>query len=247
MHAERVLRGLGLWDEMVAAGVPNGDPYLSIRDLPGDENSTLKAYPITEPWAGRLTARIADAFMTRDAVEWEQLLGDAGAPVAMHRTTQQWLKADHPREAGLVIAVDDPSYGRMAQPGPVAWLTGCPPVAGSDVAPRDDPGRTSVSGDIRGRARKLSETEETQAKPWLEGVTILDLTNVIAGPTIAGTLARFGARVIKIDPPSPEFRSLEHRHHGSLRKPRQRECACRPQDRGRVATFCTGSSAASTW
>src|SRR5690606_2510350 len=40
---------------------------------------------------------------------------------------------------------------------------------------------------------------------WLDDVKILDLTNIIAGPTGASTLARFGASVIKIDPPTPSF------------------------------------------
>ena len=204
-HAEKVLKGLGLWDEMVAAGVPNGDPYLPIRDWPDGADSTLKAYPITQPWAGRLTTRMAEAFMMRDAAEWEQMLGDAGAPVAMHRTTQQWLQADHTRQAGLVIDVDDPVYGRMAQPGPVAWLSGCPPVVGAATVSKQDQGRRAAPADSRAPARVKAEKGETAPKPWLDGVTILDLTNVIAGPTIGGTLARFGARVIKIDPPSPSF------------------------------------------
>jgi crotonobetainyl-CoA:carnitine CoA-transferase CaiB-like acyl-CoA transferase len=204
-HAEKVLKGLGLWDEMVAAGVPNGDPYRPIRDWPNGADSTLKAYPITQPWAGRLTARMAEAFMTRDAAEWERRLGDAGAPVAMHRTTKQWLEADHPREAGLVITVDDPVYGRMAQPGPVAWLSGCPPVVRGATLAKHEHARQAADGGKRGTARLVAGKGETAAKPWLDGVTILDLTNVIAGPTVAGTLARFGARVIKIDPPSPSF------------------------------------------
>jgi crotonobetainyl-CoA:carnitine CoA-transferase CaiB-like acyl-CoA transferase len=126
-HAETVLKGLGLWDEMVAAGVPNGDPYLPIRDWPDGADSTLKAYPITEPWAGRLTARMAEAFMTRDAAEWERLLGDAGAPVAMHRTTRQWLQAEH-RWPG------SPAVPRSSAPRPGPRMSTAarpPPVAGA--------------------------------------------------------------------------------------------------------------------
>jgi crotonobetainyl-CoA:carnitine CoA-transferase CaiB-like acyl-CoA transferase len=204
-HAEKVLRGLGLWDEMVAAGLPNGDPYLPIRDWPNGANSTLKAYPITEPWAGRLTARMAEAFMMRDAADWERLLGDAGAPVAMHRTTRQWLAAEHPRKAGLVIVVDDADHGSMAQPGPVAWLSGCPPVVAATTSSRQEQDSAASPSSKGSAARVAREKGETLPKPWLDGITILDLTNVIAGPTIGGTLARFGARVIKIDPPSPSF------------------------------------------
>ena len=39
----------------------------------------------------------------------------------------------------------------------------------------------------------------------LDGIVVLDLCNVIAGPTVASILARFGARVIKIDPVEPNF------------------------------------------
>ena len=55
-------------------------------------------------------------------------------------------------------------------------------------------------------AGESKSTEATSpAKPILEGVRVLDLSNVLAGPASARTLAEYGAEVIKIDPPEPYF------------------------------------------
>ena len=101
-------------------------------------------------------------------------------------------------DAGLLIEVKDQHYGKIIQPGPIAWLEGCPPVAGENT-------RTSVDAEARECYWRSVESNDEAAlrratvlSPWLEGITILDMTNVIAGPTIAGTLARFGARVIRL-------------------------------------------------
>ena len=207
-HARRALKVLGIWDELVDAGVPQGDPYRPIREWPNGVDCTIKAYPITEPWASRLSGRMAEAFLTKDSADWERLFGEAGAPGAAHRTTQEWLQSAHPLEAGLLIDVLDPEYGRMRQPGPVAWLVGCPPVAGANPYQRRESGRTGL---FHESIRHEFDPETQPARPdilnlpWLDGITILDMTNVIAGPTVAGTLARFGARVIKVDAVQPTF------------------------------------------
>jgi crotonobetainyl-CoA:carnitine CoA-transferase CaiB-like acyl-CoA transferase len=206
-HAERALKILGVWDELVSLGLPRGDPYLPIRDWPNGIDSTIKAYPITEPWASRISTRVAKAFLTKDSTEWERLFGEAGAPGAAHRTTQEWLHSAHPYAAGLLIDVDDPEYGRMVQPGPIAWLAGAPP---QKIDPYQRPGadRANVLRESRAgqKDRAAMPTGSVPLNtPWLDGITILDMTNVIAGPTIAGTLARFGARVIKIDAVHPTF------------------------------------------
>jgi crotonobetainyl-CoA:carnitine CoA-transferase CaiB-like acyl-CoA transferase len=119
--AERALKVLGVWDDLVAAGIPCGDPYLPIRDWPNGIESTIRAHPVVEPWTSRISSRMAEAFLTKDSTEWERLFGEAGAPGAAHRTTQEWLNFSHPREPGLLVEVSDPNYGRMVQPGPIAW------------------------------------------------------------------------------------------------------------------------------
>ena len=206
-HAERALKILGVWDELVAAGLPRADPYRPIRDWPGGVDSTIKAYPVTEPWASRISGRMAEAFLTKDSDEWERLFGEAGAPGAAHRTTLEWLRSVHPHEAGLLIDVADPEYGRMVQPGPIAWLVGVPPLPGSPYQrpPADEADLLWKGSPPAADQSHPPATSMPLNAPWLEGVTILDMTNVIAGPTIAGTLARFGARVIKVDPVHPTF------------------------------------------
>lgn len=207
-HAERALKVLGVWDDLVAAGLPCGDPYVPLRDWPDGIESTIRAYPVVEPWASRISAKMAAAFLTKDSAEWERLFGEAGAPGAAHRTTQEWLNSRHPRMAGLLVEVNDPNYGCMIQPGPVAWLLGTPAVAAKPlqhVLAEDVLASHNEIPFEYERLRSSPDDAVSRDAPWLEGITIIDMTNVIAGPTIAGTLARFGARVIKIDAVSPTF------------------------------------------
>jgi crotonobetainyl-CoA:carnitine CoA-transferase CaiB-like acyl-CoA transferase len=205
-HAERALKVLGIWEELVAAGIPRCDPYLPIREWPNGVESTIRAYPVIEPWASRISSRMAEAFLSKDSTEWERLFGEAGAPGAAHRSTREWLHSAHPRAAGLLIEVDDPEYGRMIQPGPIAWLVGAPPVPVSPYQ-RQEAKPAALLRELTPQEHRsaMGAVSASPNAPWLEGITIIDMTNVIAGPTIAGTLARFGARVIKIDAVSPTF------------------------------------------
>ena len=207
-HPVKCLQVLGLWEEMEAAGIPQVDPYVSIRDWPEGVDCTLPAYPLSRPWADKVAAGMKAAFLKRGAFEWEEIFGRAGVPGCAHRTTQEWLGSEHALASGLVLEVDDPQYGIMRQAGNVAWLAGdAERVVRKQAAPRPDADRDAVLASLASSdpvaADPVERPAETGGRAWLDGLKIVDLTNVIAGPTIASTLARFGAEVIAIDTIKP--------------------------------------------
>ena len=120
--------------------------------------------------------RFKQIFMRKTSFEWEKEFGEQEVPTSAHRTFIEWISSDHARESGLVTIDDDENVTI----GPMAWLN--------------------------------NETETQNAHLFcdsppstLSGIQVLDLSNVIAGPTIGTMLARMGAYVIKIDAPTPSY------------------------------------------
>ncbi|WP_062351815.1 CaiB/BaiF CoA-transferase family protein [Herbidospora yilanensis] len=137
-------------------------------------------------------------FLTRTAQEWEDLAHDAGVPLAMVRTAAEWRESTHARESGEVAVVDDPLLGPTAVPGPAVWSSRGP-------AARPHP-RSLPDGD---RAEILAElgadvpesTPTGDPRPPYAGLNVLDLTQILAGPTAGRVLAEFGAEVTKVNSP----------------------------------------------
>ncbi|WP_210542693.1 CoA transferase [Rhodoferax sp. PAMC 29310] len=203
-HAKRCLQALGLYDELVAEGLSEEeDTYLPLSEWKSDVS--LGVYPLPKAWADRISVRMKNVFMTRTAKEWERIFGRGKFPGAPHRWLQEWINDDHAETAGLMIEVDDPEYGPMTQPGPMVWLE---ESAAAMVHPK---ARRAVSYDEALRVLSAIETKLPRVRQknardgWLDGVRILDLCNVIAGPHSVAYLARFGAKVIKLDPAKPFY------------------------------------------
>ncbi|WP_439860941.1 CoA transferase [Pseudomonas sp. MBLB4136] len=212
-HAKRALTVLGIYDELVAEGLPEvNDLHAPISEWDGE--TSIGVYPLPKKWADHISAKMKKAFLTKTSEEWAKIFGEGQIPGAPHRTTQEWVNHEHTNAAGLIVEVNDPEYGLMKQPGPFAWLEEC---AGQMVSPRP---RKNVS--FEQALAELSEVAaaEVVTRPvgaaiapasnagWLDGLRILDLTNVIAGPHSTAFLARFGAEVIKLDPVKPLYDPL---------------------------------------
>lgn len=202
-HAITALKTLGLWDQF-AATVPVVDPYLDHADWPAGVDCTLLAYPLSENWTRQLAGPIEAAFAQHASTEWEARFDAARIPGAAHRSSAEWMHSDHARTAGLMVDVPDPRYGRLLRPGPVIWTENSPlNTASAPALDADRYGILALLGEQTPTIGGLTGAPDGTLP--LSGVRILDITNVIAGPTIGSTLARFGATVTKIDPPAPTF------------------------------------------
>lgn len=203
-HAKRCLQVLGIYDELVAEGLTEEeDTYKPHAEW--SSPVSLGVYPLPKDWAVRIAARMKAVFLTRTAKEWERIFGKNRFPGAPQRWLQEWISDDHAETAGLMIEVEDPVYGTMIQPGPMCWLE-----ESGQEALRPAP-RRNVDFDTAHRAlsavppwaRRITHPDDRSG--WLEGVKVLDLCNVIAGPHSVSYLARFGAEVIKLDPAKPFY------------------------------------------
>ena len=203
-HAKRCLQTLGIYDDLVAEGLQEeDDTYKPTSEWSSDVS--LGVYPLPKFWADKIAAKMKDVFLTRTAKEWERIFGRNKFPGAPQRWLQEWINDDHAETSGLMIDVEDPEYGMMIQPGPVVWLEESGEAALYPI-PRRWEDVSSALAQLKKQRTKLPRvTDANDTSGWLDGVRILDLCNVIAGPHSVSYLARFGAEVIKLDPSKPMY------------------------------------------
>lgn len=203
-HAKRCLMTLGLYDALVEEGLTEEpDTYLPTSQWQSDVS--LGVYPLPKHWADHIASRMKDVFLTRTSKEWEKIFGRGKFPGAPQRWLQEWIHDDHAETTGLMVDVLDNQYGLMTQPGPVVWFE----ESGDEMLQPQPRRLVSVDEALKKLSSietKLPRVRARNARDgWLEGVRILDLCNVIAGPHSVAYLARFGAEIIKLDPSKPFY------------------------------------------
>ncbi|WP_220087628.1 CoA transferase [Pseudomonas fluorescens] len=208
-HTKRCLQILGLYEELVQDGLPEeADTFIPLKDW--KSGFSVGAFPVPQDWAEKIAALIEPVFATRTAGEWDRLFGEGGVPATTNRWLKDWISGEHTQLTGLVIEVDDPEYGRMKQPGAVAWLEESGEATLAPQPRRWVEFSEALAALNKGTPREKSSSSRpvNGSRSWLEGVKVLDLCNVIAGPESGAYLARFGADVIKLDATKSHYDSL---------------------------------------
>ena len=152
---------------------------------------------------------ILDKMLEKSLDEWMELFINVEGDVAAEPFMTSIEALDHPQLIynGSVQMVDDPTVGPMRQLGPLFRMDAAPPRV-QGAAPRVGQHTEEVlarqRSELRG-VRKESRPQPADHAPLtppshpLEGVTILDMSTVIAGPLAGSLLAEMGARVVRIE------------------------------------------------
>ncbi|MFN8558578.1 MAG: CoA transferase [Dehalococcoidia bacterium] len=96
-------------------------------------------------WAGDagINDRAAELFLSRTALEWENLAERVGTECAVVRTSAEWLANEHARACGIVTVTHDPTLGRLTGPGINVRLSATP-AAVRGPAPAPDADRVAI-------------------------------------------------------------------------------------------------------
>ncbi|MBH0118403.1 CoA transferase, partial [Rhodococcus sp. CX] len=150
-------------------------------------------------WWNKMITKVGE----RTLAEWESTF-ERNPNVAAEQFRSPEGAFDHPQlvHDGRVVTVEDPDLGPVRQPSTLVHAAGRPLTA-LHPAPRigehsAELREFAASSPVADLASVTSEAGDS--KYPLEGVTILELGAMYAGPYAATVLTDLGARVIKIEP-----------------------------------------------
>ena len=150
---------------------------------------------------------VASALKKKPSGEWARLFDEADVPHALARTTDEALDDAQVLFNEMLVELDDPVLGRVAQMGVPIQLSETP---GAVTAPRPTPGQHTeevLSGlaDAGPMPDGPAPGDAGVFDPPLKGIKVLEMTNLIAGPIAGKLLADLGADVIKLEPPQGDI------------------------------------------
>jgi len=159
-----------------------------------------------------LAQKFDEVMRTRTAQEWEDIIAQIGSEGVICHSSAEWLRHPQALASKIIADYDDPELGRFRGPGINTRLSVTP---GAVRTPRamPDAHRAQILQELSkrppaGRGKNTLEAGQRDGegssdllRSALQGIKVVDLCIVLAGPTCGRTLAEFGADVVKIDSP----------------------------------------------
>ncbi|QAY74282.1 carnitine dehydratase [Agromyces protaetiae] len=179
-------------------------------------------------------ARIATAFGSERVFAIDGVRPAAWAPLSgFWQTSDGWVRthANYPHHAaalrrvlGLSADAEGAALASALESRTAADVSADVTAAGGlcVVVSREDPADTAARA--AAPLIELVDSETSDRRPLgasrpvgrpLDGIRVLDLTRVIAGPVATRTLGLFGAEVLRIDPPEPAEIGWQHLDSGA--------------------------------
>jgi crotonobetainyl-CoA:carnitine CoA-transferase CaiB-like acyl-CoA transferase len=178
------------------------DDVGELRQIMSEETLRDPSQVKSIPEAKAIKAVYERIFLTRSAMDWEELLGKQLCCMAV-RTVEEWIPAT--LDAGMADAgvLDDPSFGTVQVPGASVTVEEYPPI----VEPRKPGGDAlRIARNWRRRKQRHGPVPQRALEPDLphplHGIRVMDIARVIAGPCAARVLAELGAEVLTIQRPT---------------------------------------------
>ncbi len=159
--------------------------------------------------AKELAQKFDDVMRARTGTEWEDIIAEIGSEGVICHSSAEWLQHPQALQSKIIADYDDPELGRFRGPGINTRLS-TTPGAVRLPRPKTDAHHAEILHELAARKSAPSTDGSEVLHSALQGMKVIDLCIVLAGPTCGRTLAEFGADVIKIDSP---HRSTVLRHN----------------------------------
>jgi crotonobetainyl-CoA:carnitine CoA-transferase CaiB-like acyl-CoA transferase len=170
-----------------------------LRDLVGWRDGVV---PTTDEVRVPFREAVTEVLLSRPRDFWISKLSQADVPVAPVLHSEEFR--EHPQAKAIMLSHNaDLGAGQAPYPGPFVRVRGAQQAANEPVPNAATNARAKLepfeprSGSRASRGRPVLKSRG--AGGALEGVTVVEMTNLIAGPMAGRCLADLGAKVIKLE------------------------------------------------